>query len=93
MKKYHQETNATAKIRTTVHLMITAKQVILYIKCIASTTLNPDKIYLGTAKENFKKRYYNHKASLKNRENANHTTLSKYLWEIKDKYKETPSLK
>ena len=31
--------------------------------------------------------------SFKNREKANDTTLSKYVWEVKDKYKETPSLK
>ena len=62
-------------------------------KCIASTTVNPDKIYLGTAEGNFKKRYYNHKTSFKNREKANDTTLSKYVWEVKDKYKETPFLK
>ena len=30
-------------------------------KCIASMTINPDKIYLGTAAENFKKRYSNRK--------------------------------
>ena len=54
-------------------------------KCIASTTVNPDKIYLGTAEGNFKKRYYNHKTSFKNREKANDTTLSKYVWEVKDK--------
>ena len=62
-------------------------------KCIASTTINPDKIYLRTAEENFKKRYYNHKTSFKNREKTNDTTLSKHVWEVKDKYKETPSLK
>ena len=62
-------------------------------KCIPSTTLNPDKIYPGTAEGNFKKRYYNHKTSFKNREKANDSTLSKYVWEVKDKYKETPFLK
>ena len=62
-------------------------------KWIASTTVNPDKIYLETAEGNLKKRYYNHKTSSKNREKANDTTLSKYVWEIKDKYKEKPSLK
>ena len=62
-------------------------------QCIASTTVNPDKIYLGTAEGNFKKRYYNHKTSFKKRDKANDTTLSKYVWEVKDKYKETPSLK
>ena len=65
----------------------------IIFKCIASTTINPDKIYLGTAEGNFKKRYYNHKTSFKNREKANDTTLSKYVWEVKNKYKETPPIK
>ena len=38
------------------HLMVTAKQVDIIYKCIVSTTVNPDKIYLGTAEANFKKR-------------------------------------
>ena len=29
-------------------------------KCIASTSGHPDKVYLGTAEGDFKKRYYNH---------------------------------
>ena len=62
-------------------------------KCIASTTVNPDIIYLGTGEGNFTKRYYSQKVSFKKREKANYTTLSKYLWEVKDKHKETPSLK
>ena len=62
-------------------------------KYIASATVNPDKRYLGTAKGNFKKRYYNHKTSFKNREKTNDPTLSKYVWKVKDKYKETRSLK
>ena len=62
-------------------------------QCIASTTVNPDKTYLGTAEGNFKKKHYNHKTSFKNREKANETTLPKYVWEVKDIYKETPSLK
>ena len=36
---------------------------------------------------------HNHKTSFKNIKKANDTTLSKYIWEIKDKYKEMPSLK
>ena len=31
--------------------------------------------------------------SVKNRKKANDTTLSKYVWEVEDKYKQTPSLK
>ena len=62
-------------------------------KCFVSTIVNPDKIYLRTAVENFTKRYYNYKTSFKNREKENNATLSKYVWEVKDKYKERLSLK
>ena len=62
-------------------------------KYVASTTVNPDKISLGTAEGNFKKRYYTHKKSFKNIKKANDTTFLKYVWEVKDKYKETPSWK
>ena len=43
---------------------------------MASTTVNPYKIYLGTAEGNFKKWFYNRKTSFKNRKKANDTTLS-----------------
>ena len=62
-------------------------------KCIASTSINPDKVYLGTAEGEFKKRFYNHKKSFKNRGYASDTSLSKYIWEMKDKHNETPTLK
>ena len=61
-------------------------------ECTVSTTVNQDKIYLGKAEGDFKKRYYNHKTSFKNREKAKHTLL-KYVWEAKKKHKETLSLK
>ena len=62
-------------------------------KCIVSTSVNPETVYFGTAEEQFKKRYYNHNKSFKHRSYANEITLSKYIWEIKDKYNEMPSLK
>ena len=61
-------------------------------KCVASTSVNEDKAYLGTAEE-FKQRFYNHKKSLKNKRYSNETTLSKYVWDKKEKYNEIPSLK
>ena len=62
-------------------------------KYISSTSVKPDKVYLGTAEGEFKKRYYNHNKSFRHRSYANKTTLSKYAWEIKDKYNKMPSLK
>ena len=40
-------------------------------KCIASTSGHPDKVYLGTAEGDFKKRYYNHISSFKNETQMN----------------------
>ena len=62
-------------------------------KCIASNSVNTDNAYLGTAEEEFQKRYYNHNKSFRKRSYAIKTTLFKYVWEIKDKYNEMPSLK
>ena len=58
---------------------------IIYI-CIASTSGHPDKVYLGTAEGDFKKRYYNHISSFKNETQMNKTTLAKYVWEQKQSH-------
>ena len=55
-------------------------------KCIASTSGHPDKVYLGTAEGDFKKRYYNHISSFKNETQMNKTTLAKYVWEQKQSH-------
>ena len=44
----------------------------------------PNKVYLGTAEGDFKKRFYNHRKSFNNEASANDTTLSKYIWELKE---------
>ena len=62
-------------------------------KCIASISVNPDRVNLGTAEGELKKRYYNHNKSFRHRSYANKITLSKYVWEIKDKCNEMHSLK
>ena len=52
-----------------------------------------DKVYLGTAEGDFKKRYYNHISSFKNETQMNKTTLAKYGWEQKQRHTITPTLK
>ena len=53
------------------------------------TVLSPDKRnkgYLRTAKDDFKKLFYNHKneqQSFNNKTSKNNTTLPKYIWELK----------
>ena len=61
-------------------------------KCIVSISINPDKIYLGTAERDFEKRY-NHTKSFRQKRYSKETTLSKYIWEIKKDYNEMPTLK
>ena len=67
-------------------------QDIIY-KCTVSTSINPDKVYLGTAEGDFKKRYYNHTKSFCIKRYINETSLSKHIWEIKEKHQENSSLK
>ena len=50
-------------------------------------------IYLGTAEGDFKKRYYSHTTSFRNKRYTNDTSLSNYIWKIKEKHQENPSLK
>lgn len=62
-------------------------------KCTVETKVKPTKEYLGTAEGDFKQRHYNHKKSFKNKYYRNETTLSKFVWEIREKYNEEPVLK
>ena len=52
--------------------------------------MNPEETYLGTAEGDFKKRYNNHTNLFRH---SKDTTLSKYIWEIKNEYNEMPTLK
>ena len=45
----------------------------------------PNKFYLGMTESSFKTRYTGHKSSFKNRNLVNDTSLSKYVWELKEK--------
>ena len=62
-------------------------------KCTASTSMNPDKPYLGRAEDDIKKRYNNHKNLFRQERYSKDTTLSKCIWEIKKDYNEMPTLK
>ena len=54
--------------------------------------MNPDKTYLGTAEGDFMKRYNNHTKSFRHKRYSKQTTLFKYIWDIKKKYNEMPTL-
>ena len=54
-------------------------------KCTVLSPDKPNKVYLGTAEGDFKKRFHNHRKSFNNEGSANDTTtFSKYIWELKE---------
>ena len=61
-------------------------------KCTVLSPDKPNKVYLGTAEGDFKKRFYNHRKSFNNEGSANDTTLSKYIWELKETSNSSPTL-
>ena len=61
-------------------------------KCTALSIDKQNKVYLGTAEGDFKKQFYNHKTLFNNETSANDTTLSKYIWELKETSNLNPTL-
>ena len=61
-------------------------------KCTVLSPDKPDKVYLGTAEGDFKKRFYNHRKSFNTEGSSNDTTLSKYIWELKETSNLSPAL-
>ena len=61
-------------------------------KCAVTATGHPRKFYLGSAKCDFEQSYCNHKMLFKIREYEKETSLSKYIWEMKDKHNTTPQI-
>ena len=46
-------------------------------KCNVLSPVRPNKVFLGTAESDFKKRFYNHRKPFNNEGSANDTPLSK----------------
>ena len=57
------------------------------------TSPEPQKIYFGLAKGKWTKRYCNHKKSLNHKRYSHGTTLSSYVWQLKETLDVTPNLK
>ena len=62
-------------------------------KCKVSSPNVPKKAYIGLTEKEFKTRYNSHKQSFNNKKYANSTTLLTHIWDIKENYHETPTLK
>ena len=57
------------------------------------TSPEPRKIYFGLAEGKWKQRYYNHKKSFSHKRYSHETTLSSYMWHLKETLDVTPNLK
>ena len=70
-------------------------------KCQATDTVyechvfppEPQKIYFGLAEGKWKQRYYNHETSFYHKRYSHETTLSSYVWHLKETLDVTPNLK
>ena len=62
-------------------------------KYIVSVYRYPNKVYLSTAEGDLKQRFYNHRILFNSEGLSTDKTLSKYVWEMKKKFKIMLSLK
>ena len=65
---------------------------IMYKWTVLLSSDKPNKVYLGTAEGGFKKRFYGNRKLFNNKGSANDTTLSKYIWELKETSNSSPTL-
>ena len=61
-------------------------------KCTVLSPDKPNKVNLGTAEGDFKKRFYKNHNSFNNETSENNTTLSKYTRELKETSNLNPNL-
>ena len=57
-----------------------------------SNNRNDKKVYVGSTQGPFKQRYYDHKSSLTHEIYRRKTSLSNYIWEVKNKFGIDPIL-
>ena len=60
---------------------------IVYQATVSTNSDNSKETYIGLTENQFKTRYYNHKATFTHRNKANSTELSKHIWKLKDQGK------
>ena len=65
---------------------------IIYKWTVLLSPDKPNKVYLGTAEGGFKKQFYGNRKLFNNKGSANDTTLSKYIWELKETSNSSPTL-
>ena len=61
-------------------------------KCEVTAPNTEKKVYIGLTERDFKQRYNSHKQSFNNKKYSNSTTLSTYIWKLKETQHLTPTL-
>lgn len=69
------------------------KQSSVVYKCDVSAPNQQNRVYIGLTDKDFKTRWNSHKLSFNNAKYRNSTSLSTYVWELKEKLNIVPSLK
>ena len=73
--------------------MFFIKQLMLYSSMVIDTIKRAQlKVNLGTAEGDFKQQFQNYKKSFRNQKYETETSLSKHIWEMKDKHNISPNL-
>jgi hypothetical protein len=90
VERIQQECNCRNKLDCPMNGKCRFKNVIY--KCIVTAKNQPKKVYIGLTEGEWKTRYNNHKSSFKNKIYQKATALSCYVWDLKSKFNETPTL-
>ena len=57
---------------------------VIYKATVNTSDKNKSKEYVGMTEQEFKTRFYNHESSFRNVTHRNNTTLSQYVWKLKE---------
>ena len=91
-KDVKESKSCNCRVKSECPLNVQCQVTDIISKCTALSPDKPNKMHLGTAEGDFKKRFYKHRKSFNNEDSANDTTLSKYIWELKEKSNSSPAL-
>ena len=83
--------NCKVKSECSLNCHCQVTEIIIY-KSTKLSPEKPNKLFLGTAKSDLKKRFYNHRKSFNDETSANDTIFSKCIWEIKKTSTLNPTL-
>ena len=67
-------------------------QSVIYKCTVSATQTFKQRVYLGIVERNWKQRLYIHRQSFKDKRHKNGTTLSSYLWDLKENHNQIPKL-